>query len=513
MVDDHAERPGPPTATDLPRVAVRGALLSYGAFAASKLIAFGSTMALTRLLAPEQFGVVAYGLAVLQYLDVVTTSGTTGAVIAARQRAQETTNSAFVTSVTAGVVLYGASWAAAPALARFFGAPELEAVLRVLAVGLPLGGLGAVPNAVLHRDLDFKARLIVDVGSSATKATVAVALALGGCGVWSLVAGQVASEAATAALGWSLAGWRPTASWSREANRHVGRVGWHLVCVGLAGALVSNVDYLIVGRLLGPVALGYYTLAYRVPELMLTSLNWVIGRVSFPVLVNASLRGRSVERFYFAYVRYVTLVALPTGAGLAIVAAPFVETLFSARWMASAPVMQLIAIALALSTISHVPGSIYKATGRTAVLNHLTLVKLFVSVAALAYGARWGIVGVAAAQCSAVAVHLVLDGAVIARVAGIGPGVTLSAALPAAAASGAMAACLVGSRVTARLAGLQGIAAAVSLGGVVYLSVLTIFWPAAIREAWSALRAATGRPRPVAAPGRPALEPRERGLA
>lgn len=513
MSAEPARQPGSPEVQDLARLAVRGTLLSYLAFAASKLIAFVSILALTRLLAPREFGLVAYGLAVLQYLDILTTAGTTGAVIAARQRVQETANSAFILSVGAGVGLYGVAWLAAPVLARFFDAPNLVAVFRALALALPLAGLGAVPNAVLQRALDFRAKVIVDVTSSALKAVVAIALAVGGFGVWSLVAGQLVSEATSAAVGWLLTRWRPTTAWDRVAFREMARIGWHIVCVGLAGALVSNVDYLIVGRALGTAALGYYTLAYRVPELLLTSFNWVIGRVSFPVLVSSSADARAVRAFYFAYVRYVTLVAFPAGVGLAMVATTIVVTLFSANWLPSAPVMRLMALSLALSTISHVPGAIYKATAKTAVLNRLTLTKLPLTIACLGYGTRWGILGVAWAQCALAVLHLVLDVTVIHRVMGIAPLVTLRAALPATLASAVMAAGLVGSGIVARAPSWEAVGAAICLGAVLYVGILIAFWPAALRSAWTVLRAAVAGPSAPTPVDPSNLGPQERGVA
>ena len=87
-------------------------------------------------------------------------------------------------------------------------------------------------------------------------------------GVWSLIWGQLAGILAGTTLGWIQAGWRPTWRFNAGANRSILFFSFHIILLEIAGAVRNNVDYLLVGRILGAASLGYYTLSYRIPELL-----------------------------------------------------------------------------------------------------------------------------------------------------------------------------------------------------------------------------------------------------
>jgi len=56
-----------------------------------------------------------------------------------------------------------------------------------------------------------------------------------------------------------------------------------MIWVDLLGFFQSNLDYLLVGRYLGSVALGLYTLAFRLPDLLILQFSRVLGEVVFPI--------------------------------------------------------------------------------------------------------------------------------------------------------------------------------------------------------------------------------------
>src|SRR5258708_33589050 len=102
-------------------------------------------------------------------------------------------------------------------------------------------------------------------------------------GALSLIVGQIAGESSATVLVWILARWRPTRAFNARVAREVTRFGAHIVAIGILGALFSNIDFIFVGRILGAGALGYYTLAYRIPELVLANTNAVVARVAHPL--------------------------------------------------------------------------------------------------------------------------------------------------------------------------------------------------------------------------------------
>jgi O-antigen/teichoic acid export membrane protein len=200
---------------DIAKETIKGTFWNYLSFVSGKLLNFVSTLILARLLVPEQFGLVAYCTIAVQYLDIINTSGIDSALIARKDKIEESANSAFVANIILGMVSFGAAWVAAPGIALFFKADEITPLFRLLAVVLPITSFGLVPYTMLLRGLRFQTKLIPDFFSSLVKGLVSIVLALLGFGPWSLVWGQICGAdtllwenlPASSAIMWIILSW------------------------------------------------------------------------------------------------------------------------------------------------------------------------------------------------------------------------------------------------------------------------------------------------------------------
>jgi glycosyltransferase involved in cell wall biosynthesis/O-antigen/teichoic acid export membrane protein len=251
---------------------------------------------------------------------------------------------------------------------------------------------------MLKREMKFNRSIISDVVANFMKGAVAIVLALLGYGVWSLVWAQVLSVLSASVTSWIVAGWRPTWRFQPEVTRSIFTFGFHIILLETAGALRTNMDYLFVGRILGAAALGYYTMAYRIPELLIRSLNYGLGNVSLPALAISKTDPVKMRNFYFGYIRFLSMFVFPVGVGLAFTAPVFIPLFLSEKWGPAIVPTALISIALGIAALGHVPGLLYKAIGRPDILNKLAWIKMPIAGLILWYSTRWGIVGVATAQ-------------------------------------------------------------------------------------------------------------------
>jgi len=453
---------------EMSRHALRGSLWTYLAFASGKALSFVTTVILARLLLPEELGLVGYCLIALQYLGLLNLFGMDAALISRRDRLEEAANAALLLNIATGGLLFVVAWVGAPWVARFFHAESVTHLLRLLAISLPITALGAVPDALVQRELRFKARLLPEFARSLVKGAVSVGLAWRGMGALSLIVGQIAGESSATVLVWILARWRPTLVFNARVAREVTRFGAHIVAIGILGALFGNIDFIFVGRMLGAGALGYYTLAYRIPELVLANTNVVVARVAHPLFCRLQSDAQQLRAAYFNYVRYMSLLIFPAGVGLAITAAPFILLFYSSRWSPSILSMQLISIALAVSSIGFVPGVLYKAFNRPEILTRLALVKTIPAIPIFWYGTRWGIAGVAFGQIVTTVINVTLDVVVVSRVLHFKLSENLRALVPAAVASGVMG--VVGLALAPILlpAGVLGLVTLIAAGVTVY---------------------------------------------
>jgi PST family polysaccharide transporter len=392
-----ADPGGSPPQPRLTGAAVRSFLWAMLSFGSNKAVVFVTTLVLARLLAPADFGLVAGGLAVLAYLEVVLDLGVGQALVYERETGiTRRVQTAFTVNVAVAAVLTALAVASAPAIAAFLRTPDAADLYRVLSLSLLVRGLGQVQTAVLQRDLDFRRRTAVDIARAVVRAGLSIPMAFAGLGAWALVWGVVGGELTSSIVAWRLTRFRPSLALDRAALRPLLGFGVTILTTRLVAEVSGNADYLIVGRRLGPTELGYYSVAWRLPELLIDSVLWVFSSVAFPVYTHARDRGAAAfKQAMLRALRLVTLFSFPVGVGLAVVSRDAILVLFSERWMPAAPIMALVALTMAILSVGYASGDLYPAMGRPGLLLRLDLALAVPIVTAFWFTAPYGITAVA----------------------------------------------------------------------------------------------------------------------
>jgi PST family polysaccharide transporter len=358
---------------------------------------------LARLLTPSEFGIVGFATLALGYLGVFKDLGLGTAIIQRRDDLEESTQTVFTLNLILGVFLTAATMLSAPLVAGFFDEPLVVPILRVLAMTFILEALGSIHIILLKRNLDFRRKLIPDLGRAIVKGIVSITAAVLGFGVWALVWGQLASVLAAAVLSWAVVDWRPRGEFHRPQVRPLLRFGVPMVIHNIQHAVWLSLDYVVVGRVLGDTALGVYTLAYRLPELLIHSIWTVVAGAIFPFFASIQKFPDLIRKSFLATVRFSQILVVPLCLGLLITAEPAVEVLFGSQWDAAIPVLRIMAIFTLITSVGFNVGDVYKAIGRPDILAKLGILDLAVLTPALILAAPHGLIAIAWAR-TAVAV-------------------------------------------------------------------------------------------------------------
>jgi lipopolysaccharide exporter len=427
---------------DLVQAGARGAAWLGFASIIGKVMLAITTIVLARLLTPEEFGLISLSLVMIVYADAISDSGVGQAMIYL-PRTRESTRAAFVCSLVSGLVLAGLVWIAAPLVAEFFHRPDVTPLIRLLGVGLLASALAAVPEALLRRELLFSRNTVAYFIRSLVTGGVAIVLAFLGAGAWSLAIGTVSGSVAYLVSAWVLCPDRPDLRiWrtTRADIRTVWGYGIPVAASTLLSRLIFDIDYLIVGRVLGATALGYYTLAFRLPELLIINVFFILTGVAFPIYSQVRDNADRLRKGYLVTVRIFSLYGLTAGVGLAVGAPLLVPAVFGHQWGASVAPLVGLALYAACRAIGGGATEIYKAMGRPGLTVWLSVVRLVVLAPSLYLAARWwGIVGVAWAQVGTSLLFAVLMQAVAVRVLKLRWGALGREMLPALVAAGAVA--------------------------------------------------------------------------
>jgi len=331
----------------------------------TQVLTFLATIALARLLTPHAFGLVTLASLPLLALTYVQESGLTAAVIREREDLERAASTQLVFGIASSLVLYAISFFGAPLLADVFSQPALTEIFRVLALVVVLRGIGVAPGALLERDLSFDKRARADVVSAVVQALVSIALAAAGVGVWSLVAGRLAGQAAQSAAYWAYVPFRISPRLANLATlRRLGRYGRHIALSNLLLLVNDNADNFAIGRLLGATSVGIYNLAWRLANLPALEVGLIVGRTTFAVYSSFQDDLRALQELFLATARRVTFLALPLAAGILVAAEPLVVGVFGERWRPAVGVLQILTVFGMSRTFAGITASVFQVAGR-----------------------------------------------------------------------------------------------------------------------------------------------------
>lgn len=454
---------------------VRGMLWTYGSYVGGRGLVLVSTAILARLLAPEDFGLVALALTFIALLETLSDFGVSQALVLVRdEETEDKAETVFVVSVAMGAGLTLLTAAAAPFAASFFDEPELIALLPVLGVNLLIRSFGTTNYALAQKRMDFRARTAAELADVVVRAFTGVLLAVAGFGAWSLVLGYLAGSVVFTVMLFVLVRWTPRLRPKWSHLRGLIGFGGALTGVNVLAAVIANADYLVIASALGAEALGFYSLAFRLPELLILNLSVVAARVLFPAF--ATLDRESLGRAFLTSLRYSMILSLPLSVALVVFAGPLIEVAFSDRWAAAAAPMRVLALYTFSLTIAIPAGAAYKATGRAHVLLKLAIPRTIALVVAVVLFVDQGLVAVAVCQAAVACSFDVFGTVLAARLLGVGLPAIARAAWPAVAASTGLTAVMLG--VNAVLdAPVPKLAVTALVGGATYLLLLRLVAP------------------------------------
>jgi len=418
---------------------IKGTAWNYVTFALSKGVTFIATLILARLLTPNEFGLMALGLIVIGFLDTFRGMGVENVIIYKQENIEHNSNVAFTLGLIINSTISITTFLIAPFVAAFFDDPRVTDILRALSVIFVIWGIGNIHAARLKKELRFRQTLLPEFGKSAAKAIVSIGMALLGYGVWSLVWGQIAANVVASSLYWLIYRWRPRLNLDLDTSRELLGYSSQIVLAAFMGVIGSNIDYLIVGKRLGSENLGYYTMAFRVPELLILNTCYIVSNALFPAYSKVQNDLKTLQKGFLLSLRYVALYTVPVGVGIIIVTPELIKVVFGDRWIPAIPVMQAISLYAVIYSLSFNVGDIFIATGRPDIMNKLGLINLAVAIPLLWMAAGYDIYMVALAQIVAISFFTIMSMIVIKRIISLRFVDIISALQPAASGTLIMA--------------------------------------------------------------------------
>lgn len=361
--------------------------------AGNQILSFVVFVVIARLVTPEEFGIVALAVLLVELSLILSAAGLSDAVIQRPDLEEEAADTAFWTSLGLGTLFAGLSLLLAAPVAALFATPQLEHLIALLSVIFLLTGAGTVHTARLMRSFGFRALAMRNLIASLAAGGVGIGVALGGGGADALVAQRLVSVACMTLISWWSFRWIPRLRFAPRAFRELMAYGTRATSTQLLLQLNGRVLEMVAALLLGPVALGILRVAHRATD-TLTQLTVVpFQQIALPVLARAQSDRASAQAAYLSLSGLASFVVFASFAGAFSVAPIAIPLIFGPQWTEAGPLMQLVCLFALPLLFSGLLTPTLGAAGHAGDALAWSAVQLVLGFVLLPLGAQFGLYG------------------------------------------------------------------------------------------------------------------------
>jgi PST family polysaccharide transporter len=373
---------------------------------------------------------------------------------------------------------------ASPLIAMLFHEPQLTPIIGWLSPVFLLSALSSVQQAILRRALAFKSLTIRTLASVIGGGVVALIMAFLGLGVWSLVAKILVSGLVNAVALWQVSDWRPKLRFSTKRFKEMFSYGINIVGGNFVDFFSLHSDDFLIGYFLGPVVLGYYTLAYNLLIVMTDLLVAVPNAVAFPVFSSIQSDLGKTKQAFYEVTQLQSAVAFPVFLGMLAVSSEVVTVLYGTQWIPSIPVVQVLMLIGIVRSIFYFCSSVFKSAVKPSWRFGIWTLNAVLNVIGFIIVVRMGIVAVAISYVVVSYIILPLYLLMIRKLIRVSIRTYLFQYIPATLSSMSMLAVvfLIKLNVHQSIVLSARLAILIITGGIVYLSALRLIRPSLFKQ-------------------------------
>ncbi len=365
----------------------------------NQAFAFIIKLVLAKLLFPAEFGIIGMASIFTGLIQVLNDLGV-GAALVQRNNADLTDehfHTAFWTGVIWSIVLFLIiSFLIAPLVAAFYHQPTLISVIPVLSIGVLFTPASMIHKAQLIKSMDFKKLAYIDNTSNILSGIIALIMAFWGAGIWALVFNSASTIFFAIPLYYKATQWMPKFIWDKQAFKDVFGFGAYTTGSNILNYMYNNIDYLLIGKLLGASILGIYTLAFVLTDTFRSRIMAVINNVMYPIYGRKQSDPVLLKAYYLKVVQFNCIVIYPVMVFFIVLAEPFITGVFGLKWAESVAPLQILAGSVMLHVLVSGNTALLRGVGKPRLEMNLQILKAAIFLPSLAFGIEfYGVIGAA----------------------------------------------------------------------------------------------------------------------
>ncbi|WP_224717632.1 lipopolysaccharide biosynthesis protein [Pectobacterium versatile] len=366
--------------------------LSQGVKILTQLIGM---LVFAKYLNPADFGIIAMTTVVVNFINIIRDIGTSASIIQRENVSQELKSSLFWLNTTIGCLLFFIMFTIANKISLFFNSPELNFILPLIAISLPINSCTSIHMALLERESKFKLISIIEIFSSILALTSSVIAAINNLGAYSIVI-QIVVYSILSGVGFvSVAKFMPMFVFSIKEIKSIFNFSYNLVSFNFINYFSRNLDQVIIGRFYSSDILGAYSLAYRIMLFPVQNITAVLSRSLFPIMsrINNDKRKSSFE--YTRILLIILMIVPPLMVLVALLSKDIIGFFLGGKWNLVPEIIFWLAPTAILQSLVSTTGTIFMSYGKPNVLFRISLFNCIIQVSSFVFGVFFDVVTLA----------------------------------------------------------------------------------------------------------------------
>ena len=360
-------------------------------------IQFVTLLVLTRLLSPEDYGLVAMVTAITVFAPLLVSLGTPDAVVQRSRITEKEISALFWISLALGCSVALLMAACGPLIARFYGEPRLTLIAGISALTFIACALSCQHSTLLRRAMKFKDLAVVEISANLLSAAGAIAMAFYGLEYWALVLRPLMLSSCIAFGVWLRCRWVPGHPAMSAGAKDILRQGLQSAGFSVTDYVAGSSDRIAIGYRSGAVSLGYYQNAMFIYENLLALLVTPVHGVAAASLCKAQNNLDELRRLWRKALSTLEFYAMPAFGILAVTGQDLVIVLFGSKWAQAGTLISILALRGIPHSVERTLGWLHVAAGRTDRWMRWGLVAMGAQLVAIICGMRYGPTGVSIA--------------------------------------------------------------------------------------------------------------------
>ena len=352
---------------------------------------------LARFLLPSDFGLMAIVMVVIGFSQAFLDMGISNAIIHKQEITHDQLSTLYWVNILAGLVLFAIISLLAPFVANFYNEPELKLLIIIVGLTFVIQPFGQQFMVLLQKEMRFAVIAKIDVVNKLVSFVVSVYFAYHGHGVYALVygtlAGVVSQTVPFIILG--LKEHKPSFVFRIAEIKEFLSFGMYQMGEKTLNYFNSQIDVMLIGKLLGTEALGVYSVAKQLIMRPAQVINPIITKVTFPTMAKVQDDTEQLKNIYLKTINYLSSINFPIYAFLAVFAHEIVMLLFGSKWIEAVVIVQILSVYAAVRSTGNPIGSLQMAKGKANWGFWWNLGVFCYMPAGIFISSKWGLTGVA----------------------------------------------------------------------------------------------------------------------